>query len=97
VIEHPAIFLAAMAGLMLGYALINPGDHDRKTALKLIGRQAINIIMGVVVVLFVAGIIEGFFSPTLIAEPIKFTFAGLLFLAFIWYLFLMPLKEKSEL
>lgn len=96
VLELPAIFLAASAGLMLGYALVNPGDHDRKTALKLAGRQAANIVLGVAALLVIAGIIEGFFSPTLTSELNKFLFAGALFLAFIWYLFLMPLRQPRR-
>lgn len=94
VIELPAIFIAAATGLMLGYALINPGDYDRKTSLKLTARKAVDIVIGVVIMLVIAGFIEGFFSPTLLAEWIKFTFAAVVFAALLWYLFWMPLKRK---
>ncbi len=93
VIELPAIFISAGAGLVLGYALINPGDYDRKTALKLAARQALTLVLGVVVLLVIAGIIEAFFSPTLIAEPIKFLFAFGVGLLLIGYFFVMPLRQ----
>jgi uncharacterized membrane protein SpoIIM required for sporulation len=95
VIELPAIFISAGAGLVLGYALINPGYYDRKTALKLAARQALALVLGVVAMLVVAGIIEAFFSPTLLPEPLKFLFAlGVAFLL-IGYLFVMPLKPPA--
>ncbi|MBI1730610.1 stage II sporulation protein M [Candidatus Acetothermia bacterium] len=96
VLELPAIFLAGAAGLILGYALINPGDYDRKTALKLAGRRALKIILGVIAMLVVAGTIEGFFSPSLTPDIDKFIVAGTLFSGLIIYLFLMPLPNKSN-
>lgn len=96
VIEIPAILLAAGAGLILGHALINPGEYDRKTALKLAGRRAIRIVLGVVAILFVAGVIEAFFSPTQTPDEIKFTFAAVLFFLFVTYLFKMPIPDESN-
>src|SRR5436305_128107 len=34
VIELPAIFVAGGAGFMLAYALVNPGEYSRRTALS---------------------------------------------------------------
>jgi uncharacterized membrane protein SpoIIM required for sporulation len=95
VIEIPAILLAGSAGLILGHALINPGQYNRRTALKLAGRRAFTIVLGVAAILVVAGIIEGFFSPTQTPDAIKFTFAGVLFFLFVTYLFKMPLPNDS--
>jgi uncharacterized membrane protein SpoIIM required for sporulation len=96
VLELPAIFIAAGAGLLLGYTLINPGDYDRKTALKLAARQAGTLVLGVVAMLSVAGTIEGFFSPTLTPEPIKYLFA-LAAAILLWsYLFVMPLRGEAS-
>lgn len=87
VIELPAIFIAAGAGLLLGYALINPGDYTRRDALKLAGREAITLIFGVIAMLVVAGSIEGFLSPAPeIPESVKFTFAIALFTGLCAYL-----------
>jgi uncharacterized membrane protein SpoIIM required for sporulation len=85
VIELPAIFIAGAAGLMLGYALVNPGEYSRRTALGLAGREAILLIFGVVAMLVIAGIIEAFFSPVLISPFFKFSVAALTFTAEIAY------------
>jgi len=88
VIELTAIFIAGGAGLMLGWAVISPGDYARATALKLAGREAFKLILGVAAMLVVAGIIEGFLSPTLLPEPLKLGVAGMLGIAEFSYLFL---------
>ncbi len=76
VMELTAIFIAGGAGLMLGWVFVNPGDYTRGAALKLAARDAIPLVIGVVVMLVVAAVIEAFFSPTLIPEAVKFMFAG---------------------
>jgi uncharacterized membrane protein SpoIIM required for sporulation len=85
VIELPAIFIASGAGLMLGYALVNPGEYSRRTALAMAGRDAVLLIFGVVAMLIVAGIIEAFFSPTLLPAPLKLLTAALIFAAEVAY------------
>lgn len=86
IIELPAIFIAGGAGLLLGYALINPGDVPRRVALRQAGGEAIKLVMGVAAMLVVAGVIEGFFSPALIPEPFKFSLAAALGAALAAYL-----------
>jgi uncharacterized membrane protein SpoIIM required for sporulation len=86
VIELPAIFIAGGAGLLLGYAVINPGDLPRRVALRQAGGEAIKLVMGVAAMLVVAGLIEGFFSPALLPEALKFSLAALLALALAAYL-----------
>lgn len=75
VIELLAIFIAAGAGLMLGWALINPGEYTRGDALRLAGREAFKLMLGVAAMLVVAGAIEGFFSPSMVPEEFKLTVA----------------------
>jgi uncharacterized membrane protein SpoIIM required for sporulation len=81
VIELPAIFIAGGAGLMLGYALVNPGEYSRRTALRLAGRDAVLLVFGVVVMLVLAGIIEAFFSPAVIPPLLKLLVAAVTFAA----------------
>jgi uncharacterized membrane protein SpoIIM required for sporulation len=88
VIELTAIFIAGGAGLMLGWALVNPGQYTRKTALKLAGREAFTLVLGVAAMLVVAGIIEGFFSPSMLPEKLKLATAALLGIALCGYLLL---------
>jgi uncharacterized membrane protein SpoIIM required for sporulation len=72
VIELTCIFLAGGAGLLIGSAMLLPGDLSRADALKLRGLEAIRLIAGCVPLLVVAGIIEGFISPAPINPAIKF-------------------------
>ena len=63
VLEFAAIFLAGAAGLMLGWALLAPGERTRSEALLEKGGQAIKLLAGTVPMLVIAGTIEGFISP----------------------------------
>lgn len=86
VLELPAIFIAGGAGLLLGYALINPGDLSRREALRQAGGEAIKLIMGVAAMLVIAGTIEGFFSPALLPVALKFSLAAVLATGLVAYL-----------
>lgn len=88
VIELSAIFVAGGGGLLLGSALIVPGDLSRKEALTQRGRKAVRLILGCVPLLIFAGIVEGFFSPAHLPPWIKFLLAGLLFVLLLCYLLL---------
>jgi len=71
VIELSCIFFAGGAGLLIGSALLLPGDLSRADALRARALDAIRLVAGCVPVLVVAGIIEGFISPTPIHPAIK--------------------------
>jgi len=81
VIELSCIFIAGGAGLLIGSALVMPGDLSRADALKSRGKDAVRLMMGVAVLLVVAGTIEGFISPAPIRPAIKFSIAALTGLA----------------
>jgi uncharacterized membrane protein SpoIIM required for sporulation len=63
-LELPAIFLSGGAGLLLARALLFPGQHRRIDLLRENGGKAIQLMFGVVPMLVMAGLIEGFFSPS---------------------------------
>ena len=71
VIELSCIFIAGGAGLLIGYSLINPGDLTRAQALKKNGLEAARLAIGCACLLVVAGIIEGFLSPSELPTFIK--------------------------
>jgi uncharacterized membrane protein SpoIIM required for sporulation len=71
VIELSVICMAGGAGLMLGWALIRPGLLRRRDALILAARKAVQLLVGGIPLLVVAGLIEGFISP---AEDIAIWF-----------------------
>jgi uncharacterized membrane protein SpoIIM required for sporulation/uncharacterized RDD family membrane protein YckC len=62
--ELMAIMLAGAAGFMLAKAIIAPGEVRRSVALGKVATQALIIELGVMAMLVVAGLIEGFVSPS---------------------------------
>lgn len=64
VLELFAIWCAGGAGFLLGTAVIRPGAYSRRDALVLNGRQAMRLVGASVVLLLVAGTIEGFLSTS---------------------------------
>ena len=84
VLELTAIWIAAAAGLLLGLAVVAPGDVSRSDALVLRGRVAVRMIGMTVVLLAIAGLIEGFLSvagggvaPRVAAATASLGFLGL--------------------
>ena len=77
VIELTAIFIAGGAGLLIGKALLMPGDLRRIDALVENGRLAIKLILGCIPMLLIAGLIEGFISPAHIPRAYKFSISAL--------------------
>lgn len=96
VIELSCIFMAGGAGMMIGYALINPGDLTRGQALKKKGIEAAQIVIGCAIFLVVAGIIEGFLSPSAIPAWVKYGTGILTGIAMYSYLFLVGRKEQTR-
>src|SRR6202158_4173204 len=89
VIELSCIFIAGGAGLLIGTALLMPGDLSRGDALKSRGMEAVRLVVGCVPLLVVAGIIEGFISPAPISPVIKFGLGENTGMALYSYLFLV--------
>jgi uncharacterized membrane protein SpoIIM required for sporulation len=97
VLELPAIFIAGGAGLEIAGGLLFPGVLPRRESLARAGGRGTRLLLGTVPMLFIAGIIEGFLSPSKIAVPLKFLFAGLLFTALVTYLSLARrLQPESQ-
>lgn len=86
VLELPAIFIAGGAGLLLGKGILFPGTLPRRDAIAEAGRDAVRLLLGVIPILVVAGIIEGFISPTATPPFAKFAIGASLFVVFAGYL-----------
>jgi uncharacterized membrane protein SpoIIM required for sporulation len=86
VIELSCIFIAGGAGLLIGSAMIMPGDLTRADALRVRGMEAVRLMIGVALLLVVAGTIEGFVSPAPIDPRIKYSIAAITGLALYGYL-----------
>lgn len=85
-LELPAIFLAGGAGFLIGRAILFPGRYRRGEALRHYGSQAAQLVYGIVPMLVVAGIIEGFISPQpSIPDGFKYLVGTGLFMALVAY------------
>jgi uncharacterized membrane protein SpoIIM required for sporulation len=94
VIELSCIFIAGGAGLLIGSAMIMPGDLTRADALRTRGMEAVRLMIGVALLLIVAGTIEGFVSPSLIDPRIKYSIAAVR--GFALYSYLLFVGHVSE-
>ncbi|MDR1158800.1 MAG: stage II sporulation protein M [Oscillospiraceae bacterium] len=82
-----AICLSGAAGLRIGYALLRPGRLRRGDALVAAGRGAVALMGFVCALLVLAGVVEGFFTPSAVPPAAKLIFAGLtgvLLLCYLW-------------
>jgi len=70
-LELTCIVIAGAAGLMLGEALLRPGLLLRREALARAARRAVELVVGAAPVLVVAGMIEGFVSPSDLPFAVK--------------------------
>jgi uncharacterized membrane protein SpoIIM required for sporulation len=86
VLELPAIFIAGGAGLEIARGMLFPGLLPRRESLAQAGGRAARLVIGIVPMLIIAGVIEGFVSPSGIAIPLKFLLAAVLFAALTTYL-----------
>ena len=96
VIELSCIFVAGGAGLLIGTALLMPGDLSRGDALKSRGMEAVRLIVGCVPLLVVAGIIEGFISPQPINPLIKIGIGTITGIALYSYLLLAGREPQEQ-
>jgi Stage II sporulation protein M len=86
----PAIFIAGGAGLGIAKGLLFPGILPRRESLVQAGARSVRLVLGTIPMLLVAGIVEGFVSPTTLPPHIKFLLAGGLATLLVLYLARKP-------
>lgn len=92
--ELTAIVLCGMAGLLLGRALIAPGNLPRGEALRAQARIAVRLVYGATIFLIIAALLEAFWSSsTAIPANVKYGVGAVLWLLVTLYL-LRAGKEK---
>jgi uncharacterized membrane protein SpoIIM required for sporulation len=86
-LELTAVFVAAGAGLRLGWTVVDPGPRRRADALAETGRAAVGIALGLACVLLVTGVIEAFVTPSGLPTAARVGIGVAAELAFLWYVF----------
>ncbi|WP_432774297.1 stage II sporulation protein M [Brevibacillus gelatini] len=88
VIELTAIFIAGGAGLHMGYRLLVPGRYARKYQFLEAAKESAQLLLATLPLLFVAGIIEGYITPSSLSLEAKYLVAAAtLLLLCLWYYF----------
>lgn len=88
-LELTAVFVAAGAGIRLGWQVIDPGRITRARAFAREGRAAVAIALGLVVVLLVSGVIEAYVTPSGLSTPARIAIGVVAwggFLGYVWVL-----------
>jgi uncharacterized membrane protein SpoIIM required for sporulation len=70
-IELTVICIAGGAGLRMGHAMVVPGLMRRRDAIAIAAREALGLITGGALLLIIAGLIEGFISPSPLPWTVK--------------------------
>jgi uncharacterized membrane protein SpoIIM required for sporulation len=80
--ELTAIFIATAAGLRIFWAWVAPGRRPRSAALAEEGRSLITVALGLVLVLLVSGLVEGFVTPSPLPAWLRLGIGFLVFAAY---------------
>ena len=92
--ELYAILLAGAAGLHIGRSMAFPGDRSVLEAAGIAGRRASQVMMGVVLMLVVAAMLEGFARQLIDNTPGRFAVGGGMLL--FWLLYFYALRRNDD-
>jgi Uncharacterized membrane protein len=93
-LELPSIILSGAAGLRLAQGVLFPGYYKRIDSVALAAADATRMVAGIIPLLVIAGVIEGFFSPSAAPVWLKFTVGGVLFVLLTMWIFQPVEKER---
>lgn len=95
-LELPSIVFAGAAGLLIGRALLMPGNLTRAASVRRVMPDVARIMAGAMLTLICAGLIEGSFSQfsgRTIPYTLKISVAAVLFCGLLFYLFVRRIEE----
>jgi uncharacterized membrane protein SpoIIM required for sporulation len=92
-LELSVVFIAGGAGLQLAWAVLSPGLLSRRDALGLAAQRAVLLLVGAIPLLVIAGLIEGFVSPSGLLNGVKYAIGMLTGIAL--YAFLLGAGRRA--
>lgn len=93
-LELTAIVIAGAAGLILAEGIFMPGNRTRMDSLRVHGKESLLLALGAGIMLFLAALVEGYFSPLPIWSGWKYVAGSLLWLLVILY-FTLAGRERT--
>jgi len=95
VTELFAIILAGAAGFMIGGAVAFPGRRTRIQSMRDAGEKAAMVIIGAVIMLFLAALLEGFGRQMINSDSVRYTIAGTTLIFWLGY-FYIPRRGEVD-
>lgn len=92
-----AIVLAGAAGLRIGTAIAFPGALSRIDAAARAGRTAGVAMVGVIVMLLIAGLLEGIGRQTIVDDLTRYLIGGGMLLLWCSYYYLLRMRPKGAI
>jgi uncharacterized membrane protein SpoIIM required for sporulation len=86
-LELTAVFLAAAAGMRLGWSVVAPGNRPRGQVLAEQGRAVVAVAVGLIAVLLVSGLIEALVTPSPLPTFVRIGIGVAAEIAFLAYIF----------
>jgi uncharacterized membrane protein SpoIIM required for sporulation len=92
-----AIVLGGAAGLKIGWAVVFPGESGRLEAAARAGRTSAMVMGGVVVMLLVAGLLEGFGRQLITIDRVRYLIGITMLVFWIAYFYVPRRGSKADL
>src|SRR5437879_929365 len=99
ILELSIVIAQGAGGLMMGWALISPGNRKRTDALVIATRRAFTLLLGLAPLLVIAGTIEGNISPSNAPFAAKLMIGlttGVLLYTYLVFAGRRPVRRSSE-
>jgi uncharacterized membrane protein SpoIIM required for sporulation len=93
--EMFAIAIAGAGGLRIGMAVAFPGKHSRTAATTRAGRTATIAMIGVVLMLAVAGLLEGVGRQLVQSDIVRVAIGGTVLAGWLIYFYALPVRAEN--
>ena len=91
-----AILLAGAAGFHIGWSVVFPGEDSRLAAATRSGKTAATVMVGVVLMLMVAAILEGFGRQLVQEDAVRFAVGGTMLALWLLYFYLPRARAAAH-